>query len=124
MAQRYEIVFDSVLPSRLANFWASALAGYEVRPYDRSEIARLASLGLTPETDPTVAVDGPGPTLWFQKSDHATTGKNRIHVDLRGTPRAAEVERLLAIGANVRDVHEDHTVMLDPEGNQFCVFAE
>lgn len=121
MAQRFDIVFDSLDPSRLAVFWASVLASYEVRPYDQDEIARLAALGLTPETDPAVAIDGPGPTMWFQKSDQPTTGRNRIHIDLCGIARAAEVERLLALGATVRDEHDDHTVMLDPEGNQFCV---
>ena len=38
-----------------------------------------------------------------------------------GAPRAAEVERLLALGARIRDEHDNHTVMLDPEGNQFCI---
>jgi hypothetical protein len=31
------------------------------------------------------------------------------------------VARLEALGARVRDVHADFTVMLDPEGNEFCV---
>lgn len=121
VAQRFDIVFDSLMPSRLAAFWACALPGYRVRPYDPEEIARLATLGLTPDSDPSVAVDGPGPTLWFQKSDQPTTLRNRIHLDLRGATRPEEVQRLLALGASIRDERDDHTVMLDPEGNQFCV---
>jgi glyoxalase superfamily protein len=33
----------------------------------------------------------------------------------------AEVERLLALGANVVATFDSHTVMRDPEGNEFCV---
>ena len=62
-----EIVFDCETPSVLARFWAEMLDGYAVRPYDQAEIDRLAELGLTPETDPTVMVDGPGPVLCFQR---------------------------------------------------------
>ena len=69
MVRQFEIVIDSLMPARLARFWASALPGYSVRTYDATEIARLAELGLTAETDPSVAVDGDGPTLWFQKSE-------------------------------------------------------
>lgn len=122
MAQRFEIVFDSLVPSALARFWAGALAGYAVRAYDEEELARLSSRGLTPETDTAVAVDGAGPTLWFQQSDRATTARNRIHFDIVGVERDAEVERLRRLGATVRDEQDTHTVMLDPEGNQFCVF--
>jgi len=32
-----------------------------------------------------------------------------------------EVARLVRLGATVRDVHPTYTVMLDPEGNEFCV---
>jgi hypothetical protein len=120
MARLKEIVVDARDPPRLARFWAAALDGYAVRAYDAAEIARLAALGLTPETDPAVAVDGPGPTLFFQLSERAE-GQGPLHLDLAGGPRAAEVARLEALGATVRDVRERHTVMLDPEGNRFCV---
>lgn len=121
MAQRFQIVIDSLIPSKLARFWASALSGYAVRPYDDEELARLASKGLTPETDPSVAVDGDGPTFWFQKSSQSAKGRNRIHLDICGVDRGTEVERLRGLGATIRDERDDHTVMLDLEGNQFCV---
>jgi hypothetical protein len=114
-----EIVIDCRRPAALARFWAAALDGYAVRDYDAAEIARLAALGRTPETDPAVMVDGPGPMLCFQEAEAAPGG--RLHLDIVGGPRAAEVERLSALGGRVRDVHEGHTVMLDPEGNRFCV---
>lgn len=116
-----EIVFDADHPAGLARFWAAAVSGYAVRAYDDAEIARLASLGYTPETDPAVMVDGPGPSLCFQQRAPARTGRNPLHLDLIGVDRAREVARLIGLGASVRDELANHTVMLDPEGNQFCV---
>ena len=116
-----EIVIDSEHPARLARFWAAAVTEYEVRAYDDAEIARLAALGLTPETDPSVMVDGPGPTICFHQRTPPRTGRNPIHFDLVGEERRREVARLIELGASVRDEHEGYTVMVDPEGNQFCV---
>ncbi len=105
----------------LARFWADALDDYAIRAYDADEIARLASIGLTPATDTSVALDGNGPTLFFQKSRQAKVGRNRIHLDLRCDSRVEEVARLERLGASVREVRTTHTVMRDPEGNEFCV---
>ncbi len=115
------IVIDAMDPRALARFWAEALEGYAVRPYDDAEIKRLAEQGRTPESDPSVAIDGPGPTLFVQEASEPKTVRNRVHLDLQAAARSAEVERLCAIGARVRDVHDDFTVLLDPEGNEFCV---
>ncbi len=82
MASIREIVIDSLDPPALARFWAAALDGYAVRPYDEAEIARLASIGRAPETDPSVALDGPGPTLFLQEVSEPKRRKNRLHFDL------------------------------------------
>ncbi len=121
MARLKDIVVDSLHPARLARFWASALEEYEVRPYDADEIERLAALGLTPETDPAVALDGEGPTIFFQTTDAPKTVRNRVHLDIATLDRAREIERLEGLGARIRDEHDDFTVMLDPESNEFCV---
>jgi hypothetical protein len=121
MATLKEIVFDARDPPRLARFWAAALEGYRVRSYDASERRRLARRGLTPDTDPTVAVDGDGPTLFFQLAPRPKTTRNRVHLDLACGSRADEVARLVSLGARVRDTHAAFTVMLDPEGNEFCI---
>ena len=118
---KLEITIDAQTPSRLAQFWAQVL-GYKVRPYDDEEISLLASVGLTPETDTSVPIDGDGPTVWFQKSDDQTTSRNRIHFDVKIADREAEAERLARLGASVQQRRDDHIVMLDPEGNQFCLF--
>lgn len=121
MARLHEIVVDCEHPAKLARFWAAALDGYAVRPYDEAEVARLASLGLTPETDPTVMVDGPGPKLCFQSVLGRRYDNNRMHIDISAADRQAEIRRLLALGATVAREAEGYTVMRDPEGNQFCV---
>lgn len=121
MATIDSITVDAIHPASLARFWAETLEGYAVRAYDQAEIERLAELGLTPETDPTVMVDGPGPTLCFQQMPGTASGRNRWHLDLRAADRRMEVARLCGIGASIRDEHEGWTTLLDPEGNAFCV---
>lgn len=121
MASIKEIVFDCEKAAPLARFWAGLLDGYDVRPYDREEVERLAKLGLTPETDPTVLVDGPGPTLCFQQVSTRKYENNRVHLDIAVTDRAVEVRRLAALGAEVAREEAGYTVMRDPEGNQICI---
>jgi hypothetical protein len=116
-----EIVFDCESPSALARFWAAILDGYAVRPYDEAEIDRLAKLGLTPETDPTVLVDGPGSILCFQQVSGRTHEGNRVHLDLAVVDRRREVTRVRALGGEVVRETPEYAVMRDPEGNQFCI---
>ena len=116
-----DIVFDCEDPPKLARWWAQIVDGYDVRPYDDEEIARLASLGYTPETDPGVAVDGPSHTLFFQKVPEGKTVKNRLHLDLIGGDRDEEVAKLIELGATLVAKRETWTTLLDPEDNEFCV---
>jgi hypothetical protein len=123
MARLREIVIDCEHAASLARFWAAALDGYDVRPYDDAEIARLAELGFTPDTDPSVAVDGPGPMLCFQEvpEKRTPTVKNRLHLDIETLDRPAEVKHLVDLGASVYQVFDTWTTLLDPEGNEFCI---
>lgn len=121
MAALTEIVIDSLNPSRLASFWAATLDNYKVRPYTDAEIARLEALGLTPETDTSVALDGPSFTIFFQTTEVPKTSRNRLHFDICARDRTAETQRLMVLGASIRATHETYTVMLDPEGNEFCL---
>ena len=117
----HEIVFDCDKPAKLAAFWAGLLEGYAIRAYDDAEIARLAALGLTPETDPTVMVDGPGPSICFQNVDGRRYDNNRVHFDIEVDDRSGTVEQLREAGAETVRVLPTYTVMRDPEGNQFCL---
>ncbi|GAA4518172.1 MULTISPECIES: VOC family protein [Nonomuraea] len=123
MAGLRDVVVDCAHPASLARFWAAALDGYEVAPYDDAELARLRAQGIDdPEDDPTVLVEGGPPRLWFQRVPERKAGKNRLHLDLQAEDREAEAERLAGLGATVLDRREEWTVLADPEGNEFCVF--
>jgi predicted enzyme related to lactoylglutathione lyase len=70
--------------------------------------------------------DEPGPTIVFVEVPEPKTVKNRVHVDVnpRDRDQAAEVERLLGLGARRADVGQGDVpwvVLADPEGNEFCV---
>lgn len=121
MARLKQIVIDCHQPADLAKFWAAALDDFEVRAYDDAEIQRLAALGFTPETDPAVIVDGPHIEICFQQGDSPPVAKQPVHLDLDVDDRAAEVRRLVALGASIQERFDTHTWMRDPEGNDFCV---
>jgi hypothetical protein len=125
VARIRDVVFDSRHPASLARFWASALEGYEIAPYDEAELDRLHAAGIEdPEDDPTVLVEPPAggsPRLWFQRVPESKLVKNRVHLDLTCTDVGAEVERLTGLGARLLARQEQWVTMADPEGNEFDV---
>ncbi len=124
------IVFDCRDAAPLARFWAAAL-DWSVAPYDEIELARLSAKGITdPEEDPTVMVEPPEgsdlPVLFFTEVPEGKVTKNRVHLDvLADDDLEGEVERLEELGASINNWAEGDggvwCVMLDPEGNEFCV---
>jgi hypothetical protein len=125
MAIIHDVVVDCRHPASLARFWAAALDGYRVAPYDDAELERLRVNGIDdPEDDPSVLVESdPGvrPRLWFQLVPEPRRVKNRVHLDLRASDRMAEVARLVGLGASVAGEFDGWTTLADPEGNEFCV---
>ncbi|GLY94245.1 VOC family protein [Actinoplanes sp. NBRC 103695] len=122
MARIGDIVVDCAHPASLARFWAAALDGYAVAPYDEAELARLRDTGVDdPEDDPSVLVEaGPGqPRLWFTRVPEPKTVKNRLHLDLRADDHRAELTRLVGAGAEVVADQAGWTTLRDPEGNEF-----
>ncbi len=76
------------------------------------------------------APDGRGPFVTFGPPTGAVkTGKNRLHLDIAPPAdgdQAAEVERLIALGARRVDIGQGDVswvVLADPEGNEFCVLT-
>ena len=70
------------------------------------------------------------PGLVFVPVPEGKTVKNRLHIDLAphtSDDRAAEIDRLLAMGATRVDVGQSAEVtwdvLADPEGNEFCVLS-
>lgn len=128
MARIRDVVFDSLYPARLARFWAAALEGYEIAPYDEAELDRLRAAGIDdPEDDPTVLVEPPSngaPRLWFQRVPESKAVKNRVHLDLTCADVGAETKRLTGLGARVLAERERWVTMADPEGNEFDVMAD
>ncbi|WP_066587860.1 VOC family protein [Cellulomonas timonensis] len=111
-----ELVIDSHDPTALAAWWAEAL-GREAESDDEDE----AWLAPSPQNPQELG-------LLFIRVPEEKAVKNRLHLDLRpldGSDQAAELERLLAMGARRVDVGQgpDVTwvVLADPEGNEFCL---
>jgi Glyoxalase-like domain len=112
------LVVDAAEPARLARFWAEAL-GWVVAAVEADEVDVWPSGFSYPDPSalPLVFVPVPEPK----------TVKNRVHLDLATESaghQAAEVERLLALGAAPADIGQRDvpwTVLADPEGNEFCV---
>jgi catechol 2,3-dioxygenase-like lactoylglutathione lyase family enzyme len=98
---------------RQTEFWAAAL-DYVPR-VDDSDDFRL----LRPRngTGPNVSLDRVRSTLQIPP---------RIHLDLYAEDQAAEVRRLIGLGAtevhwDKRPPDADYVILADPEGNRFCV---
>ena len=126
MAIHWTLGCDARNPRLLADFWASAL-GYVLEPgHDDPSSASIV--------DPA----GRGPAIGWLQVPEGKTAKNRTHIDIRVSGEGpwdmaireqlirAKVPELTAIGATL--VREEqygdvlgHVVMLDPEGNEFCV---
>jgi hypothetical protein len=105
------ITIDCAEPRALAEFWCKALGTTVDQDYD-GEYVML-------DRRPYVA---------FQRVPEARAGKNRVHLDFATEDRAAEVSRLVGLGATEVAEHSvpglTWTVLRDPEGNEFCVGSE
>jgi len=119
MANRIsELVTDCADPERLAAFWSEVLGYVEL---GREEDG---SIEIGP---PDAGFCGLQPTLILSPSSDPKIGKLRLHLDVNPTDRdqAAELERVLALGAKPADVGqtgaESWHVPADPEGNEFCL---
>ncbi|MDZ7928891.1 MAG: VOC family protein [Rhodococcus sp. (in: high G+C Gram-positive bacteria)] len=105
-----EVVFDCAEPALLAQFWAGVLGG---EPKARDDHWHY--------------IDVPGFTrLAFQRVPESKTVKNRLHLDVAVSDIDHAVGLAVALGARVLgDRHSDAAgtfqVLLDPEGNEWCL---
>lgn len=70
--------------------------------------------------------DGIGPNVSLDRVRSKLQVPPRIHLDLYASDQAAEVKRLIALGAtevhwDERPPDADYLILADPEGNRFCV---
>jgi len=114
------VIVDCKNPREQADFWAFALRRQVTeRNPDEFQVGNPADGDVS---------------LYFMRVPEPKVAKNRLHIDLLADgSMEAEVERLLAAGAQLVEVREDPesfenpdrwTVMTDPEGNEFCVTSQ
>ena len=107
----YALSFDAKDPAGLTRFWAGVL-GRE---------AGADGASLLPD-------NSTGFLLRFPQSDVAKDHANQMHFDLTSQTleeQEATVARALELGGQHLDIgqspEEEHVVLADPEGNEFCV---
>ena len=108
----YSVVVDSRDPAALARFWGEVL-GYVI-------------VHEAPDEVVIVSPSQTGPGLVFGTAPEVKVGKNRLHIDLNPSDQAAEVERIVGLGARRVDIGQGTqpwVVLADPEGNEFCVLT-
>ena len=98
---------------RQKTFWTAAL-DYVAREGDDEGFALLHPRS------------GSGPNVSLDRVRSTLPIPPRIHLDLYAGDPAAEVERLLGLGAtevhwDKRPADADYVILADPEGNRFCV---
>ena len=107
------IVWGVADVARAVAFWSAAL-NYRLKYPMEEDWAIL------------VPREGAGPQLSISRVSSAVP--RRHHIDLFAKDQAAEVGRLLALGARRKawdyPPDSDYVVLLDPDGNSFCVVQE
>ncbi|KAH8678474.1 glyoxalase/Bleomycin resistance protein/Dioxygenase superfamily [Xylariales sp. PMI_506] len=102
-----------------------------VRDVGRAIEFWCAALKYKPAREPSadwailVPISGEGQQMAITQVSSDAASHQRHHLDLYAADQAAEVERLLSIGAQRVDWRypegADYVVLADPDGNKFCV---
>lgn len=122
MVSRFsELIVDSANPRQLAEFWCAVL-GYEIT----SDEGGAVEIAPAPPDREAVRRAPVPPAIVFVPVPEGKAVKNRLHIDVSPADQtqAAEVQRLLALGAIEADIGQGEVswvVMRDPEGNELCV---
>ncbi|MFI5832531.1 VOC family protein [Micromonospora sp. NPDC051300] len=109
------VVVDCADPREMARFWGQATDWTVHEVTDQHASLRSAQ--------------GVGPYLEFVRNPDPKTGWNRVHLDVRpypGDDMAAEADRLRALGATDADLGGTDVrwkVLIDTEGNEFCLLT-
>ena len=99
--------------ARATAFWCAALDYAPREPGEDSFVV------LVPRT-------GGGPAISLMRSESPVESRPRVHLDLYADDQAAEVDRLVALGAtrvawDSYPPDPDFVVLADLDGNLFCV---
>jgi catechol 2,3-dioxygenase-like lactoylglutathione lyase family enzyme len=113
-SQLFAICFDAIDPLRLARFWSGFL-GWPIADDPHDGVALLP-------------IDDTGFRLRFAPTEDPKSRQNPMHFDLTSTSLEGQqqtVARALELGGQHIDIgqlpEEEHVVLADPEGNEFCV---
>ena len=108
------LAFDANEPAVLAPFWSGVLGRELIEEPD-------GGIVLLPNDDAEFRIE-------FYPTRAPKTGPNQMHLDLTSQSleeQEATVARALELGGRHLDVgqlpEEEHVVLADPEGNEFCV---
>ena len=103
LATYKDLCIDAADPHALSAFWGPLL-GWESHPHD--------------DGDSCLRV-GDEVKAWVNRVPEPKTVKNRLHLDVN----AGSLQPALDAGATVHDEQPRWTVLLDPDGQEFCVFV-
>ncbi|MFJ9778108.1 VOC family protein [Amycolatopsis sp. NPDC101161] len=110
------ILVDAHDPERMAGFW-TRLTGWPISAREEDVLVGLR------------APSGRGPWLEFLRNDDVKRVKNRVHLDVAppaGADHGESVAEVVAAGAAPADLGGPDLpwrVLMDPEGNEFCVLT-
>jgi hypothetical protein len=127
------VFIDSLDPDRMLEFWSEAI-GYRasdgrcdpapgVLQMKDGWVEINSKRAIQPQmipAEPDRVLFDLSPGLAFVKTDESKKVKNRLHIDLHSDDVDGDRARLEGLGATVQRWDTDH-VMLDPEGNEFCL---
>lgn len=105
-----QVVIGAMDPAGLGRWWSEALEWVVVND-DPNEFEIQPRAGVLPG-------------LLFLQLSEPKSSNNRLHLDFRPLDQEVEVERLVSLGASRVDIGQGDAswvVMVDPEGNEFCV---
>jgi len=111
MARFKDLCLDANDHHAVADFWCRVL-GYSRRDDDRPAEWPI----------PIVDPNGVGPLMWIVPVPERKSVKNRMHLDVFGDTADILQQGARLVRARGGDIRWD--VLADPEGNEFCVFAE
>jgi catechol 2,3-dioxygenase-like lactoylglutathione lyase family enzyme len=127
----YTLVVDCHDVAAQAWWWAQVMDWKIVHQADDEAV--ILPSWVTLEMLDEIPWERQGPGMVFVPVPEGKSVKNRLHIDLAphtSQDRAAEIQRLLDLGATRVDVGQDDgeavatwVVLADPEGNEFCVLS-
>jgi predicted enzyme related to lactoylglutathione lyase len=111
------VIMNSEEPERLAEFWAAVL-GVRMREHD----PEAGIIWLEPD-------EPGGVNIGFQRVAHRASGPSETHIDVAVEGLDAAQASIEERGGALREVHTleggfEWRVLMDPDGNPFCIFVE